>query len=257
MKSEVYNMDCLAFMRSLPDNAFALAIADPPYGGAGEEAVDGGGASEDGSTATSRPWSRWSCSGRQARYAPGGGRHYTFGLRKRNRGYEDRRNMGREIRKKIIAWDTAPDEEFFKELRRVSRNQIIWGANYFPNMPPTRCFVVWRKLTISENFSMAMAEYAWTSFNGNAKVYECAPQGKPGDERFHPTQKPVALYSWLIRHFWQGGAIFDPMMGSQSSRIAAHIAGADFVGCELDPDYFAKGNARFEAATRQLLLPLA
>ena len=137
----------------------------------------------------------------------GGGshRHYTFGLRKKDRGYEDRRNMGREIRKKIIAWDTAPDEEFFKELRRVSRNQIIWGANYFPNMPPTRCFVVWRKLTISENFSMAMAEYAWTSFNGNAKVYECAPQGKPGDERFHPTQKPVALYSWLIRHFWRGG----------------------------------------------------
>lgn len=191
-----------------------------------------------------------------AKDAPGGGRHYTFGLRKRNRGYEDRRNMGREIRKKIIAWDTAPDEEFFKELRRVSRNQIIWGANYFPNMPPTRCFVVWRKLTISEDFSMAMAEYAWTSFNGNAKVYECAPQGKPGDERFHPTQKPVALYSWLLRRFWTGGVVFDPMMGSQSSRIAAHFAGADFVGCELDPEYFAKGNARFDAATRQLLLPL-
>jgi site-specific DNA-methyltransferase (adenine-specific) len=164
--------------------------------------------------------------------------------------------MGREIRKKIIAWDTAPDEDFFKELRRVSRNQIIWGANYFPNMPPTRCFVVWRKLTISEDFSMAMAEYAWTSFNGNAKVFECAPQGKPGDERFHPTQKPVALYSWLINRFWKGGTIFDPMMGSQSSRIAAHFAGADFVGRELDPQYYDAGCARFEKASRQLLLPL-
>lgn len=249
-------MDCLAFMRSLPDNAFALAIADPPYGGAGEEAVDGGGALRRKVRPLQADRGRGGTARADKQGMRRGGRHYTFGLRKRNRGYEDRRNMGREIRKKIIAWDAAPDEEFFKELRRVSRNQIIWGANYFPNMPPTRCFVVWRKLTISEDFSMAMAEYAWTSFNGNAKVYECAPQGKPGDERFHPTQKPVALYSWLLRRFWTGGVVFDPMMGSQSSRIAAHFAGADFVGCELDPEYFAKGNARFDAATRQLLLPL-
>lgn len=158
--------------------------------------------------------------------------------------------MGGEIRKKIVEWDTAPDEEFFKELSRVSRNQIVWGANYFPGMPPTRCFVVWRKLSISENFSMAMAEYAWTSFNGNAKVFDAMPQDMTG-KRFHPTQKPVALYSWLLRMFAKpGDRIFDPMMGSQSSRIAAYKMGFDFTGCERDEDYFAKGCARFDEECR-------
>ena len=78
--------------------------------------------------------------------------------------------MGGKIRKKIIEWDTAPDEDFFIELFRVSRNQIIWGANYFI-LPPTRCFIVWKKTNIPENFSMAMCEYAWTSFNDNAKIF--------------------------------------------------------------------------------------
>lgn len=82
--------------------------------------------------------------------------------------------MGIEIRKKIVGWDEAPRQEFFDELFRVSRRQIIWGGNYF-SLPPTRCFLVWKKLTISESFSMAMAEYAWTSFADNAKVFECVP----------------------------------------------------------------------------------
>ena len=158
--------------------------------------------------------------------------------------------MGGEIRKKIVEWDTAPDEAFFKELYRVSRNQIIWGANYFPNMPPTRCFVVWSKASISENFSMAMCEYAWTSFSSNAKLFECRPQDSTG-RRFHPTQKPVALYAWLLRMFANPGeTIFDPMMGSQSSRIAAFNLGFDYTGCERDADYFAKGCARFDAECR-------
>lgn len=192
-------------------------------------------------------------SGRQARYAPPPPTatttkptHYAFGARKRYSTYKDRRDMGNEVRKKIIEWDTAPDEEFFKELFRVSRNQIIWGANYFPAMPPCRCFVVWRKLSISEGFSMAMAEYAWTSFNANAKVFEAAPQGDQKDPRFHPTQKPVELYAWLLRHFAkEGDTIFDPMMGSQSSRIAAYKMGFDFTGCEIDKDYYDKGEERF------------
>lgn len=79
--------------------------------------------------------------------------------------------------KDIISWDVAPGEEYFKELFRVSKNQIIWGGNYF-SLPPTRCFLVWRKLTISDNFTMAMAEYAWTSFNGNAKVFERRSAGR-------------------------------------------------------------------------------
>ena len=147
--------------------------------------------------------------------------------------------------KNIKEWDKAPSQEFFDELQRISKNQIIWGANYF-SLPPTRCFVVWRKLTISESFTMAMCEYAWTSFNENAKHVELPPQGKTTDPRFHPTQKPVELYAWLLNHYAkQGDKIFDPMMGSQSSRIAAYKLGFDFVGCELDKEYFDKGCERF------------
>ena len=162
--------------------------------------------------------------------------------------------MGGEVRKKIIAWDVAPEEEYFDEIFRVSRNQIIWGGNYF-DLPPTRCFLIWRKLTISESFTMAMAEYAWTSFNGNAKVFEAAPQGKADDPRFHPTQKPVELYAWIYNLFCKpGDKVFDPYLGSGSSRIAAWNAGLDFTGCEIDPIYFQKQEERFEAYTAQMCL---
>ena len=155
-------------------------------------------------------------------------------------------------RKKIIAWDVAPGEDYFQELFRVSRNQIIWGGNYFA-LPPTRCFLIWRKLTISENFTMAMAEYAWTSFNENAKVFECAPQGRPGDDRFHPTQKPVALYKWILsRYAKPGDKILDTHLGSGSSRIAAWDLGFDFVGCEIDDVYFGLQEKRFEEYTKQI-----
>ena len=196
MNSEVYNIDCMEYMRGLPDNAFALAIADPPYGGAKETVGRTGGT--------------WA-----AKY----GTH-------------------------INEWDKAPTQEWFDELSRVSENQIIWGANYF-TMPPTRCFVVWEK-TIPENFTMAMCEYAWTSFNANAKVFKHSAVGSPNDPRFHPTQKPVALYAWLLKNYAKpGDRIFDPMMGSQSSRIAAYKMGFDYVGCELDKEYFDKGCERF------------
>lgn len=157
--------------------------------------------------------------------------------------------MGGEIRKKIIAWDVAPGKEVFAELFRVSRNQIIWGGNYF-ELPPTRCFLIWRKLSISESFTMAMAEYAWTSFNDNAKVFECAPQGKSSDPRFHPTQKPIDLYRWIYGLFTKPGMrVFDPFLGSGSSRIAAYEAGLNFVGTEIDPVYFQKEEERFERMT--------
>lgn len=152
--------------------------------------------------------------------------------------------------KKSIAWDTAPGEEYFRELFRVSREQIIWGGNYF-NLPPTRCFLVWRKLTISEAFSMAMAEYAWTSFTGNAKVFEYPPQGKAGD-RFHPTQKPIELYDWIYKLYAKPGMkILDTHLGSGSSRIAAYNAGLDFVGYEIDQTYFDLQEERFARHTAQ------
>ena len=153
--------------------------------------------------------------------------------------------------KKIISWDVAPENEVFAEIFRVSRNQIIWGGNYF-DLPPTRCFLIWRKLSISESFTMAMAEYAWTSFNANAKVFEAAPQGKAEDPRFHPTQKPVELYAWIFNLFAESGMkVFDPFLGSGSSRIAAWNAGLDFVGCEIDPIYFEKEEERFALQTAQ------
>lgn len=157
--------------------------------------------------------------------------------------------------KKIIAWDVAPEEEYFKELFRVSRNQIIWGGNYF-SLPPTRCFLIWRKLSITEDFTMAMCEYAWTSFNSNAKVFEHVPQGKPGD-RFHPTQKPVALYKWVLsRYAKPGDRILDTHLGSGSSRIAAWDMGFDFVGCEIDKTYFELEEKRFAEHTRQTRMEL-
>lgn len=140
--SKVYNIDCMEYMRTIPDKFFDLAVVDPPYGG-GNSSLGGG---------------------------------KRFGQRF-DRYKQDRRDMVGEIRKKIIGWDEAPSREYFDELFRVSKHQVIWGANYFEGLPSTRCFLVWRKLSISESFSMAMCEYAWTSFNTNAKVFEYAPQG--------------------------------------------------------------------------------
>lgn len=102
---------------------------------------------------------------------------------------------------------------------------------------------------------MAMAEYAWTSFNTNAKVFECAPQGQKGETRFHPTQKPVALYKWVYKLFAnEGDKIIDTHLGSGSSRIAAYDMNLDFVGCEIDKNYFDKQEERFEKHTSQISL---
>ena len=159
--------------------------------------------------------------------------------------------MGNEVRKKIIAWDVAPGQDYFEELFRISRNQIIWGGNYF-SLPPTRCFLIWRKLSISETFSMAMAEYAWTSFRANAKVFEFAPQGKANDPRFHPTQKPIELYDWIFLNFAKPGMkVIDTHLGSGSSRIAAYNANLDFWGYEIDKYYFDKQEKRFSKCKSQ------
>ena len=158
--------------------------------------------------------------------------------------------MGGEIRKKIIAWDVAPGKDYFKELFRISRNQIIWGGNYF-DLPPTRCFIIWRKTNVPENFSMAMAEYAWTSFDDNAKVFDFSAVGIPG--RFHPTQKPVQLYKWLLNNYSEvGNKILDTHCGSASSLIACHETGRKYVGFEIDEEYYTKARKRLDAAENQM-----
>ena len=147
---------------------------------------------------------------------------------------------------KITHWDVAPGPEYFKELFRVSKNQIIWGGNYF-DLPPTRCFIVWRKLTISEGFTLAMCEYAWTSFNANAKYFEFAPQGRPNEPRIHPTQKPVELYSFCLRHFAKAGdKILDTHAGSGSALIAAYYRNLPWMGFEIDEGYYQKAQARIK-----------
>ncbi len=149
-------------------------------------------------------------------------------------------------------WDFVPDSEYFKELFRVSKNQIIWGGNYF-DLPPTRCFIVWDKC-ISDDFSLAMAELAWTSFDKLAKIYKLSI---PKNGKIHPTQKPIALYEWILtKYAKKGQKILDTHLGSGSSAIAAHYFGVDFVGCELDKDYFEAAKARFDMATKQLAMSI-
>ena len=137
-------------------------------------------------------------------------------------------------------WDKVPPMEYWNELFRVSKNQIVWGGNYFP-LPPSRCFIVWDK-QISEDFSLAMAELAWTSFDKLAKIFKM-PTPKNG--KIHPTQKPVSLYKWLLdKYAKQGDKILDTHLGSGSIAIACHDYKFDLTACELDKEYFDKSIER-------------
>jgi site-specific DNA-methyltransferase (adenine-specific) len=144
-------------------------------------------------------------------------------------------------------WDKVPPTEYFNELMRVSKNQIIWGGNYF-NLPPTRCFIVWDKI-ISDDFSLAMAELAWTSFDKLAKIIKLQV---PKDGKIHPTQKPLRLYEWILTKYAEKGQkILDTHVGSGSSRIACYQNGFDFVGFEIDLDYCQTSEKRFVNAISQ------
>jgi len=145
----------------------------------------------------------------------------------------------------IKDWDKAtPNDEYFAELKRVSKNQIIWGGNYFlDRLGNCKCFIIWDK-KIAEDMSFAMCEMAWTSFKNGAKIYnKTATQLN----RIHPTQKPIGLYDWLIdRYAEKGQIILDTHLGSGSSRISANKAGLSFVGCEIDKDYFNAQEKRYK-----------
>ena len=147
--------------------------------------------------------------------------------------------------------DDVPTDEYFKELFRVSKNQIIWGGNYFV-LPATRCYVIWDKKQ-PEGLSFAMSEFAWTSFDRSAKTFYRSPM--QDKNRFHPTQKPVALYEWLLNNYAkQGDKILDTHVGSASSLIACHNLGFDYVGFELDTDYYNQAVKRLERHKSQLNL---
>jgi site-specific DNA-methyltransferase (adenine-specific) len=148
--------------------------------------------------------------------------------------------------KKGKNWDAeTPNQEYFNELFRVSKNQIIWGGNYFP-LPLTKSWIFWDK-GINGDCDFADGELAWTSFN---KVLRIAPIRYKGflgadKERIHPTQKPVALYKWLLdKYAKQGDKILDTHLGSGSIAIACHDYGFDLTACELDKEYFEKAMQR-------------
>lgn len=194
--SEVYNMNAIDYMRSLPDKHFDLCIADPDFGL--NEKISRGGT--------------WA-----AKY----------------KGFDG-------------ALGGKPTKEMFDEMMRVSKNQIIWGGNYFIDMLyPTRCFLIWDKKARLR--TLADCEMAWTSFDKNAKIFTHVRN--TGEKRVHICQKPIALYEWILDNYANvGDKIFDPFLGSGSSRIASYRKGFDFYGCELNKTYFDDAEKRFKSA---------
>lgn len=148
--------------------------------------------------------------------------------------------------KKFREWDKSPNNSYFNELFRVSKNQIIWGGNYF-NLPKYRCPIIWDKCQPWENFSQV--EIAWTSLNKPASIFKF--DNRTGG-KIHPTQKPIELYKYLLsKHAKQGDKILDTHLGSMSIAIAAHDYDFELVGCELDVDYYNKGIERLKNHTNQ------
>lgn len=243
LEGKIINADCMDILKELPNKAIDLILTDPPYGWGGicgkavKEAVSAGGLTNTISVART-----------------GGG--YFKKYRAINRtdwhGKKKYSQQGGVFENADIThWDIAPDQSYFEEMFRVSKEQIIWGGNYF-NLPPTRCFNIWKKLTISENFSMAMAEYAWVSCNKNAKLWEFAPQDS---KRFHPTQKPVKLIEkQLLEYSQEGDLILDPFSGSGTTAIACHRLKRRFICIEKDIEYYKKSVERLKAEQAQLQL---
>lgn len=150
-------------------------------------------------------------------------------------------------------WDSSiPDRLYFSELTRVSQNQIIWGGNYFVEyLPPSMGWVCWFKTMECVGRQFSEFELAFTSFQRAARIVELKPFQRNGS-RIHPTQKPVALYKWLLDKYAQpDNKILDTHMGSQSSRIAAYQMGFDYWGFEIDESYYKEGCKRFDELTKQ------
>lgn len=204
--NEAYCIDCMEYMRSIPDKYFDLAVVDPMYG-IGENGAKSG----------------------------------------------SRAKLAKRIDYKPVD-DTPPSPDYFLELFRVSKNQIIWGANHFISTfsRDASCWLVWDK--DNGNTAYADCELAWTSFPGAVRKFKYLwagmrqeKQGALHQYRIHPCEKPIALYAWIYSRYAKSGyKILDTHLGSGSSRIAAYDAGLDFVGCEIDPDYFKAQEERYQ-----------
>ena len=237
--NNAFNRDCMEAMREFPDGFFDLAVVDPPYG--------------VGSVVYMPRERKKAFGGYIDKY------EITVATLDINQRQKVKVNVvhnsnSNETPGNFGDDNISPNPLYFEELFRVSKNQIIWGGNYYL-LPPSRGFVIWEKTTVAESFSMAMCEYAWCSFNTNAKIFKGAPQGTTNDKRIHPTQKPVALYAWILKNYARpGDKILDTHLGSGSSRIAAHDAGLDFWGYEIDNVYFELQEERFAKHAAQLNL---
>lgn len=216
--SEVTNEDCMEGMARYPDKYFDLAIVDPPYG-----------IGESNKQRKNTPSKKWKSAKNDIQY----------------------------IKKE---WDYGiPKKEYFNELKRVSKNQIIWGGNYMTEfLPPKMGWIFWDKKTGDSDFSDG--ELAWTSFDKGLRKFDWLWSGfkkQQPEERTHPTQKPIALYKWLLSNYAkQGDKILDTHLGSGSSRIAAYEMGYDFTAFELDTEYFEAQEKRYKAHIAQLKLEL-
>ena len=197
----LYNCDCMELMAQYPDKYFDLAIADPPYG-----------IGEDGS------------------------KNYTRGKLAAAKNYKPFSGNDKN----------PPDAGYFSELFRVSKYQIIWGANHFISRIPfdSPCWIVWDKM--KENLSFADCELAWTNFQQATKKLTFRWNGflqgfmKEKEIRIHPTQKPVALYKWLLSKYAKPGwKILDTHLGSGSHAVACYDMGFPLTACEIDEDYFS------------------
>ena len=148
--------------------------------------------------------------------------------------------------------ECIPDANYFKEMMRVSKNYIVWGGNYMTEfLPPKPCFIVWDKVQ-PEQFTMAMAELAITSFNSPAKIFKQRIVGANKNGKIHPTQKPIKLYEWLLMNYAkENDKILDTHLGSGSIAIACHNLGYELTGCELDKDYYEAAIKRIEQHKQQ------
>ena len=217
------NADCMDYMNEFPDNYFDLAIVDPPYG-IGVMSMN-----------------------------------YTKSGAIRTHGYAAAKR--RDYRKQG-EWDIKPSKEYFEELRRVSKKQIIWGGNYFSDMlPPSKGFICWdKRCNDSMTNDFADCEYAWISEGmGVARVFRYVWNGmiqgnmKDKEQRFHPTQKPIALYKWILTNYAkEGDTIIDTHCGSASSLIAYYETNHKYIGFEIDKEYYQQAKQRLDDATAQM-----
>lgn len=211
-----YNMDCMDGMKEFPDNFFDLAIVDPPYGGV----TQGGYMSNK----------------------------MSGGVAKNRNDYH------------LSLWQCdKPNETYFEELKRVSKNQVIWGGNYYASMlADSQCWLVWDKMK-PKGIGFADVELAYTSFDLASRIFHFAWNGmvqgdmKHKENKIHPTQKPVRLYTWILSNYAKAGdKILDTHVGSASSLIACERMGFQYVGFEIDKEYYRLAQKRLEEERAQV-----